>query len=81
MLIPIVENFQKGIQSLCNFSFFKIVKIEPANKVQSFPSRYGSIQHGTIFFYLKKKSLKKFFVLSTLSSNEKNSSDHHNSYK
>jgi hypothetical protein len=24
------------IQSLCNFSFLKIVKIEPANKVQSF---------------------------------------------
>jgi hypothetical protein len=26
----------KEIQSLCNFSFLKIVKIEPANKVQSF---------------------------------------------
>jgi hypothetical protein len=25
---------QKEIQSLCNFSFLKIVKIEPANKVQ-----------------------------------------------
>jgi hypothetical protein len=24
----------KGIQSLCNFSFSKIVKIEPTNKVQ-----------------------------------------------
>jgi hypothetical protein len=26
---------QKEIQSLCKFSFLKIVKIEPANKVQS----------------------------------------------
>jgi hypothetical protein len=36
MLIPIVEMLQKEIQSLCNFSFLKIVKIKPANKVQSF---------------------------------------------
>jgi hypothetical protein len=34
--IPIVEMLQKEIQSVCNFSFLKIVKIEPANKVQSF---------------------------------------------
>jgi hypothetical protein len=34
--IPIVEMLQKEIQSLCNFSFLKIVKIQPANKVQSF---------------------------------------------
>jgi hypothetical protein len=32
--IPMVEMLQKEIQSLCNFSFSKIVKIEPANKVQ-----------------------------------------------
>jgi hypothetical protein len=31
--IPIVEMLPKEIQSLCNFSFLKIVKIEPANKV------------------------------------------------
>jgi hypothetical protein len=31
-----VEMLQKELQSLCNFSFLKIVKIEPANKVQSF---------------------------------------------
>jgi hypothetical protein len=31
-----VEMLKKEIQSLCNFSFSKIVKIEPANKVQSF---------------------------------------------
>jgi hypothetical protein len=35
MLIPKVEMLQKEMQSLCNFSFLKIVKIEPANKVQS----------------------------------------------
>jgi hypothetical protein len=31
-----VEMLQEEIQSLCNFSFLKIVKIEPANEVQSF---------------------------------------------
>jgi hypothetical protein len=36
ILIPMVEMFQKEIQSLCNFSFLKIVKIEPTNKIQSF---------------------------------------------
>jgi hypothetical protein len=35
-LILTVEMLQKEIQSLCNFSFLKIVKIEPANEVQSF---------------------------------------------
>jgi hypothetical protein len=34
--IPTVEMLQEEIQSLYNFSFLKIVKIEPANKVQSF---------------------------------------------
>jgi hypothetical protein len=34
--IPMVEMLQKEIQSLCNFSFLKIVKMEPANKVQRF---------------------------------------------
>jgi hypothetical protein len=34
--IPTVEMLQKEIQSLCNFSFLKIVKIEAANKVQRF---------------------------------------------
>jgi hypothetical protein len=33
--IPTVEMLPKEIESLCNFSFLKIVKIEPANKVQS----------------------------------------------
>jgi hypothetical protein len=36
MLIPRAEMLQKEIQSLCNFSFLKVVKIEPANEVQSF---------------------------------------------
>jgi hypothetical protein len=31
-----VEMLQKEFQNLCNFSFLKIVKIESANKVQSF---------------------------------------------
>jgi hypothetical protein len=31
-----VEMLKKEIQSLCNFSFSKIVKIEPRNKFQSF---------------------------------------------
>jgi hypothetical protein len=34
--IPMVEILKEEIQSLCNFSFLKIVKIEPANKVNSF---------------------------------------------
>jgi hypothetical protein len=36
LFIPTVEMLQKEFQSLCNFSFLRIVKIEPANKVQSF---------------------------------------------
>jgi hypothetical protein len=38
-LIPTVEMLLKEFQSLCNFSFLKIVKIESANKVQSFFSK------------------------------------------
>jgi hypothetical protein len=34
--IPMVDMLQKEIQSLCNFSFLKIVKIEAANEVQRF---------------------------------------------
>jgi hypothetical protein len=34
--IPMVEMLQEEIQSLCKFSFLKIVKIEPTNKVLSF---------------------------------------------
>jgi DNA polymerase sigma len=39
MSIPLVEMLKKEIQSLCDLSFSKIVKIEPANKVQSFFSK------------------------------------------
>jgi hypothetical protein len=34
--IPTVEMLQKAIPHLCNFSVFKIVKLEPAKEVQSF---------------------------------------------
>jgi hypothetical protein len=34
--IPTVEMLQEKVQILCNFYFLKIVKIEPANKVQSY---------------------------------------------
>jgi hypothetical protein len=36
MSIPTVEMLKKEIQSLHNYFFLKIVKIEPTNKVQSF---------------------------------------------
>jgi NRPS condensation-like uncharacterized protein len=36
MSIPTVDMLQKENQSLCNFSFLKIVKIEATNEVQSF---------------------------------------------
>jgi hypothetical protein len=42
--IPTVEMLQKEIQSLCNVFFLKIVKIEPANKVQSFFFRMKCLQ-------------------------------------
>jgi hypothetical protein len=42
--ILMVEMLQKEIQSLCNFSFLKIVKIELANKVQSFFFRMRCFQ-------------------------------------
>jgi hypothetical protein len=51
MLIPTVEMLKKEIQSLCNFSFLKIVKIEPTKKVQSFfPKRDAFSAHKTSLF-------------------------------
>jgi hypothetical protein len=44
MSIPMVEMLQKEIQSLCNFFFLKIVKIKPANKIQSFFMRMRCLQ-------------------------------------
>jgi hypothetical protein len=41
---------QKEIQSLCNFSFLKIVKIEATNKVQSFFQRNAFSARKTSFF-------------------------------
>jgi hypothetical protein len=37
--IPTVEMLLKEIQSLHNFSFLKIVRIEPTNKVQIYNSK------------------------------------------
>jgi hypothetical protein len=49
--IPMVEMLQKKIQSLCNFSFLKIIKIEPTNKVQSFFSKRDAFSaHKTSLF-------------------------------
>jgi hypothetical protein len=46
-----VEMLKKEIQSQCNFSFSKIVKIEPANKVQSFfPESDGFNAYKTSLF-------------------------------
>jgi hypothetical protein len=44
--IPTVEMLQKEFHSLCNFSFtfLKIVKIELANKVQSFFSKRNNTE-------------------------------------
>jgi hypothetical protein len=50
-LIPTVEMLKNKIQSLCNFSFLKIVEIEPANKVQScFTWRDAFSAHKTSLF-------------------------------
>jgi hypothetical protein len=49
--IPTVEMLQEEIQSLCNFSFLKIVKIEPANKAQIyFLERDAFSAHKTSLF-------------------------------
>jgi hypothetical protein len=49
--IPMVEMLLKEIQSLCNFSFLKIVKIKPANKVQIYClERYAFSAHKTSLF-------------------------------
>jgi hypothetical protein len=46
-----VEMLKKEIKSLCNFSFSKIVKIEPANKFQSFfPEKDGFSACKTLLF-------------------------------
>jgi hypothetical protein len=62
-------------------SLFHIVHFTNWNGMnQSFPCRYGPIQHSAIFFYFLEKYLKKLFVLRALLLNENNSSYHYNSY-
>jgi hypothetical protein len=48
-----VKMLQIEIQSLCNFYFLKIVKIEPANKIQSFFSKRNafSARKTSLFIY------------------------------
>jgi hypothetical protein len=57
MLIPMVEMLQKEIQSLCNFSFLKIVKIEPSNKVQSLFSERDAFSARKTSFFISFTSL------------------------
>jgi hypothetical protein len=56
MSISTMEILQKEIQSLCIVFFFKIVKIEPANKVQSFFPEWNA-------FSARKTSLFISFTL------------------
>jgi hypothetical protein len=55
--IPTVEMLQKVIESLCNFSFLKIVKIEPANKVQSFFQKRDAISARKTSLFISFTSL------------------------
>jgi NRPS condensation-like uncharacterized protein len=48
---------KKEIQSLCNFSFLKIVKIEPANKVQSFFSEIDAFSARKTSLFISFTSL------------------------
>jgi hypothetical protein len=53
LYIPTVERLQEEIQSLCNFSFLKSVKIEPANKVQFFyKKRFAFCARKTSLFHI-----------------------------
>jgi hypothetical protein len=55
--IPMVEMLQKEIQSLCNFSFLKIVKIEPAYKVQRFFSERDAFNARKTSLFISSTSL------------------------
>jgi hypothetical protein len=57
MSIPMVEMLQKEMQSLCNFSFLKIVKIEPANKVQSIFSEWDALSARKTSLFISFTSL------------------------
>jgi hypothetical protein len=69
MSIPTVEMLQKEMQSLCNFSFLKIVKIELANKVQSFflQKEMPSVPLKQHFSFLSLHFTKAFLVGMDLS--------------
>jgi hypothetical protein len=55
--IPMVEMLQKEIQSLCYFSSFKIVKIEPSNKGQSSFSKRDPFSARKISLFISFTSL------------------------
>jgi hypothetical protein len=55
--IPMVEMLQKEFQSLCNFSFLKIDKIEPTNKVQRFFSERKPISARKTSIFISFTSL------------------------
>jgi hypothetical protein len=57
MSIPTLEMLKKEIQSLCNFSFLKIVKIEPANKVKSFFPERGAFSARKTSLFISFTSL------------------------
>jgi hypothetical protein len=61
MSISTVEMLQKEIQSLCNISFLKIVKIEPANKVQSFLSERDAFSTCHIFHFTNRNGMNQSF--------------------
>jgi hypothetical protein len=55
--IPTVEMLKEEIQSLYNFSFLKIVKIEPVNKIQSFFSERDSFSARKTLLFISITSL------------------------
>jgi hypothetical protein len=57
MSIPTVKMLQKEMQSLCSFSFSKIVKIEPANKVQSLFSKWDALRPRKTSLFISFTSL------------------------
>jgi hypothetical protein len=52
-----MEMLQKEMQSLYNFSLLKIVKIEPANKVQSFFSKWDALSARKTSLFISFTSL------------------------
>jgi hypothetical protein len=74
---------QKKFKVYGIFLSWKLLKLSPQTRVKVlFSERYAFSAHKALLLTasLIEKYLKKVFVLSRLSSNEKNSSDYHNSY-